>query len=193
MPPKVKYSRDEMIAAALDMARESGVHSITARALGEKLGTSSRPVFTAFRNMLELQQEVKTAANQLYNSYIDAGLCNTPAFKGVGMQYIRFAKEEPKLFQLLFMSEQPNITDVTIVLPGIDENYERILSSIVAEYGLNKHSAQTLYRHLWIYTHGIAVLYATGTCTFEQEEISSMLTEVFTSLIKEIGANNHDD
>lgn len=48
MPPKVKFTRDEIIAAALELVRERGIASITARALGEKLGISSRPIFTAF-------------------------------------------------------------------------------------------------------------------------------------------------
>ena len=42
-----------------------------------------------------------------------------------------------------------------------------------------------LYRHLWIYSHGIATLCATSMCKFTGEEIGNMLTEVFKSLLKE--------
>ena len=51
MPPKCKFTRSEIIQAALDIARTQGVSYITARALGTKLGSSSKPIFSIFDNM----------------------------------------------------------------------------------------------------------------------------------------------
>ena len=56
MPPKPKYTKEEVVKVALDMVREQGVDSLTARDLGAKLGTSSRPIFTAFENMEDLKK-----------------------------------------------------------------------------------------------------------------------------------------
>lgn len=184
MPPKVKYTREEILEAALEMARADGFDTITARALGEKLGISSRPVFTAFQNMEEVQQEVKKAARKLYGKYVEAGLSQQPAFKGVGKQYIRFAKEEPKLFQLLFMSEQEQVPGISDLLPTIDDHYPEILESVQSPSTLDKTAALSLYLHLSIYTHGIAALCATKMCDFSDEEIDRMLTEVFISILK---------
>ena len=186
MPPKCKFTRDEIIQAALDIARTEGAASITARALGAKLGSSSKPIFSVFENMEEVQSEVQKAAKALYAEYIQDGLNQELAFKGVGTQYIRFAIKEPKLFQLLFMSEQQQKPAVATVLPIIEENYYQILFSVQNGYGVNKNDAEKLYRHLWIYTHGIAVLCATNMCLFTAEEISKMMTEVCMSLLKEI-------
>ena len=107
-------------------------------------------------------------------------------FKGVGMQYIFFSVNEPKLFQLLFMTEQPQLPDLTGVLPLVEESYDEILLSIQADYGINKFSAEKLYHHLWIYTHGIATLCATKMCRFTGTEVSSMITEICTSILKNI-------
>ena len=38
MPPKFKFTREEIIQAALDLTRESGIAAVTARGLGAKLG-----------------------------------------------------------------------------------------------------------------------------------------------------------
>ena len=186
MPPKCKFTKDEIIQTALDIARAEGVVSITARALGTKLGSSSKPIFSVFENMEEVQAEVRKAAKALYAAYVQNGLDQEPAFKGVGMQYILFAIQEPKLFQLLFMSEQQQRPAVANVLPVIDENYNKILLSVQNGYDLTRAEAEKLYRHLWIYTHGIAVLCATNMCVFTAEETSRMMTEVFRSLLKEI-------
>lgn len=70
------------------------------------------------------------------------------------------------------------------ILPLIEESYEAILLSLQEDYGIDRAIAEKLYRHLWIYTHGIATLCATKMCRFTGEEISSMITEVFTSILK---------
>lgn len=186
MPPKCRFTREEIIQAALQIARNEGIASITARALGAKLGSSSKPIFSVFENMEEVQAEVRKAAKALYAEYVYIGLQQEPAFKGVGTQYILFAIKEPKLFQLLFMSEQSQKLSVAGILPMIDENYDQILLSVQNGYHLGEKDAENLYRHLWIYTHGIAVLCATNMCLFTVEEISRMMTEIFRGLLKEI-------
>lgn len=186
MPPKCKFSREEIIQVALDLTRTEGINALTARALGTKLGSSPKPIFTVFENMEAVQAEVQKAAKALYAAYIHVGLQQQLPFKGVGTQYILFAIQEPKLFQLLFMSEQPHKPSVAGILPVIDESYDQILLSVQNGYGLDQKDAENLYRHLWIYTHGIAVLCATNMCLFTAEEISRMMSEVFVGLLKEI-------
>lgn len=186
MPPKAKFTREEIITAALSIIRENGVDALTARELGARLGSSARPVFTVFEGMQEVLYEAIKEAKAIYRSYVERGLLEVPAFKGVGMEYIRFAREEAKLFQLLFMTEKEDVPEFISVLPTIEDSFEEILGSVRNSYQLNEEDALKLYQHLWIYTHGIATLCATKVCTFSAEEISEMLTEVCTSILKEI-------
>ena len=190
MPPKAKFTRDIIIQAGLSIVRENGIESLTARALGAKLGSSARPIFTVFQSMDEVQAEVKESAKSIYDEYVRKGLEQELAFKGVGTQYIVFAIQEPKLFQLLFMSEQEQPPKVVNVMPIIDDNYEDILLSVQNGYHLSKNTAEQLYRHLWIYTHGIAVLCATNMCIFTPEEINKMISQVFKGVLKEIIQEN---
>ncbi len=184
MPPKAKFTKEEMISAALAIVREGGMEALTARALGSRLGSSACPIFTVFQNMEEVQEVVQQAVRGLYKGYIKRGLTETLAFKGVGTQYILFAMQEPKFFQLLFMTEKETVPGLDDVLSLIDESYEEILLSIEKSYGIRGKSAERLYQHLWIYTHGIATLCATNMCRFTGEEISGMMTEVFVGLLK---------
>lgn len=193
MPPKAKFSKEEIIAAALQIVRESGIEAVTARELGARLGSSARPIFTVFDNMEEVLAGVEDMARELYKQYVEEGLTQTPAFRGVGLAYIRFAIQEPKLFQLLFMSEKSGANDVEHVLALIDRNYEVILKSVQDSYGLAREKADRLYRHLWIYSHGIAALCATKVCHFTPQDIGGMLTEVFTGLFMKIKREEKDD
>lgn len=193
MPPKCKFTREEIIQTALDIARSEGIAAITARALGTKLGSSPKPIFSVFENMEEVQAEVLKSAKALYAGYVQTGLRQEMAFKGVGTQYILFAFKEPKLFQLLFMSEQSREIPVSGILPIIDESYDQILQSVQDGYGLDKKDSEWLYCHLWIYTHGIAALCATNMCSFTAEDISRMMTEVCVGLLKELKRAKESD
>lgn len=186
MPPKAKFTKDEIIEAALDIVRTDGYEALTSRALGAYLGSSARPIFTVFKNMEEVQQTMIESAKALYKEYVDKGLAQEQPFKGVGMQYILFSINEPKLFQLLFMRVQNRIPDLSGVLPMIDESYEQILLSVKKDYKIDDCSAEKLYHHLWIYTHGIASLCATKMCCFTAEEINMLISEVFVSILKKV-------
>ncbi len=193
MPPKAKFTRSEIIKAALDIVKKDGIGALTSRALGTSLNSSARPIFTVFQNMDEVQQAVIEASKSLYKEYVTKGLTYEHPFKGVGTQYILFSINEPKLFQLLFMSEQSKIPNLSCVLPLIEESYDEILASIQTDHKINKFLAEKLYRHLWIYTHGIAVLCATKMCYFTADEISSMITEVCVSILKNIKSGEMND
>ena len=183
MPPKAEFSREDILEMALCIARESGIDAVTARELGNRLGSSARPIFTVFENMDEVKAMVIDCAKELYGKYVEEGLKNQLAFKGVGVAYIRFAIEEPKLFQLLFMRAVEGEKDVSGILPVIDDNYDKILQSVQEPYGLEKEAAEKIYQHLWTYTHGIATMFATGLCSYTMEQIEERLTDVFKGLL----------
>lgn len=193
MPPKAKFTKEEIVDAGIEILRENGIESVTAREIGSYLNSSARPIFTVFNSMNEVVQEIENKAKKIYAQYVKEGLENDIAFKGVGQAYIKFAKNEPKLFQLLFMKELPRQTGLEDILPVIDDNYDDILKSVKDSYRLSDEASLKLYHHLWIYTHGIATLFATGMCSFSDEEIGNMLTEVFVSLLKNIKAGADND
>ena len=178
MPPKAKFTKEEIIDAGLTILREKDISAVTAREIASYLGSSSRPIFTVFENMGEVLDGIENKAREIYAEYVRQGLQKNIAFKGVGQAYILFAIKEPKLFQLLFMKRLPDDMGLNKILP-------EILNSITQQYPVTTEDAIILYRHLWIYSHGIATLCATSMCRFNEQEIGDMLTEVFKSLLKE--------
>lgn len=192
MPPKAKFSREEIIEAAFQIARTDGLEKITARELGARLGSSARPIFTVFENMDEVKAEVIIRAKALYGQYVADGLQQELAFKGVGMAYIRFSIEESMLFQLLFMSPAAGQTGVENILPEIDDSYEKILES-VQKYVDTRKAAEMIYQHLWTYSHGIATMCATKLCSYTMEQIGERLTQIFLALMMmEKGVRKND-
>ena len=105
MPPKAKFTRQEIVEAAVDIARRAPLEAVTAQELASILGTSTRPVFTYFRTLEEVRAAVVEEAGKIYGRYVERGLSMNPPFKGYGMETIRFAREEPNLFRLLSQAD----------------------------------------------------------------------------------------
>lgn len=61
MPPKPKFTKEEIAMTALNIIKEEGINALTARNLADHLKSSARPIFTIFKNM----EEVKQAAREL--------------------------------------------------------------------------------------------------------------------------------
>ena len=183
MPPKSKCTREQIIETAFQMVRKEGLDCLKARDLAQKLGTSTAPIFTAFNSVEEIRDEVVKKANALYGEYIKEGLKQTPAFKGVGMKYIQFAKDEPELFKILGINK--NFTDN--FLPAYDDNSPEVLNVLDNKYGMSNETAKKLYNHMSVYAFGFASLYAQRIYLFTMEDISRMLSEVYTAMTEKFG------
>ena len=183
MPPKPKFTKEEIVAAALELVSEKGIEALTARELGVRLGSSARPIFTVFNFMDEVQEEVRAAALKRFESYAEKAMHYTPVFKQVGMQMILFAIEEPKLYQLVYMSENAGATDFEGITQQLGDVAQLCVDVIQRDYGLSAEDAKTLFEHVWIYTFGIGALCATGMCRFSQDEIIQMLGQDFMAML----------
>lgn len=184
MPPKVRYTREEIADKAYELVRKHGLEILSARSLAAELGTSTAPIFTAFANIEEVQNVCIDRAKALYTSYLRDGLNQPIPFKGAGIKYVEFAKDEPELFKLLFMGEDDS-EEYSHFFPAEDENNTAVLNTVKSNYSLADEKAKRLYNHLSVYTHGLAVIYAQRRCVFTMEDVSRMLTEIFNALSKE--------
>lgn len=183
MPPKPRFTEKEIVDVALGLVSEKGITALTARELGQYLGSSTRPIFTVFENMEEVQNRVKAAAWEKFESYTAKAMNYTPAFKQVGMQMVLFAVEEPKLYQLLFMQENSEVRGFRDLLPRLGSTAEACLDMIRSDYGLAEAEANLLFENVWVYTYGIGALCATRACSFSEGELVRMLGTDFMAMI----------
>ncbi len=183
MPPKAKFTKEQITKAALGVVSEKGAQALTAKELGAALGTSTTPIFTVFNSMQEVQDEVMLAAMERFEEYAHKAAHIKPVFKQVGMQMILFAKEEPKLYQLIFMSSIGEAQTFDDIYAHLGSLADECLDVLQKDYDLSKDNAKTLFEHVWIHTFGIGALCATGTCDFSNEQIAQMLTQDFTAMM----------
>lgn len=106
MPAKAKVTREMIVDAAFAVARETGAETISARTVSERLHCSTQPVMYHFATIEELKRTVYAKADQYHSDYLmRIKKPQKGAALGIGMNYIRFAIEEPHLFRFLFQSD----------------------------------------------------------------------------------------
>ncbi len=178
MPPKNRFTRNEIISCALDIAEEGGLEAVTARAVASRLEASSKVIFSSFESMAKLQNEVVAAAYQKYLNE-QTRLCESgeyPVYKASGMAYIRFARSHPKLFKILFMEISPPDE------PQKLDELNRFAGMVSHNVGIDVDDARMFHLEMWVYVHGIATMIATGYLNWEVETVSRMLTDAYMGL-----------
>lgn len=183
MPPKAKFTREEIIEVALSLAADKGIRALTARELGAALGVSTRPIFTAFENMEEVLSEVRKAALAKFEEYARKAQEFTPVYKELGLQMVRFASEQPKLYRLLFMTEKPEAKSFDDVFVNLGDMATLCVEVIQHDYELDYENARLLFQHNWIHTYAVGALIATGVCCFTEKEIQDMLSREFVAML----------
>ena len=183
MAPKFKFTKEEVLTVTIDFIRENGIEALTARELAKKLESSTKVIFSLFSNMKNLEDEAKFVAENIFSEKVNLALKDDSPFKRLGVEYILFSKNEPKLFQWLFMRKGIEVGSFKDFLPMRDYEYRSVIESIDKEYKISIENSKKFYEHLFIYSHGIATLTVTGIYNFTQSEIIEYMKEVAKSLI----------
>ena len=184
MAPKNKFTKEEMVAAALQVVRTKGIEGLTAKTMADALGTSTQPIFTAFGSMDTVRQEVCAAAVRVYDRYTNAGLQEKIPFFGVGMQYIRFAREEPELYRLLFLTQEQG--QESLAVSSMRHLQELVRPSLMDIYRITAEEADVYFRDMWLAAHSISTLIVTGSCPYSDREIEQILTGFSVGICKAI-------
>ncbi len=178
MPPKYKFTKEQIVSTTLDIVRGGGLGSVTARSVGQALNSSSKVIFSLFQNMEELQNAVTQSAYERYLSFLqqDIDQGKYPPYKAMGMAYIRFATEEKELFRLLFMCDRRDSTQVS------GQDFDRSVELIQQTNNISKEQATLMHTEMWVCVHGIAAMQATSFLTLEEEMISRILSDTYFGL-----------
>lgn len=182
MPPRVKFQREEIVAAAVGVAREKGIDAVTAREVASALGVSTRPIFTYFDTMEQLRAGVFERAKALYRATIEQGLAEPAPFLGLWRQYLRFAREEPELYRLLFLKRPDAVSGGAMDALRLSQALAR--ESIMRVYAMDADTADKFFRDLWLVAFSFATLIVTDDCPYTDEEMLDIGAEISLSVCK---------
>lgn len=177
MARKETITKNDILNAAFEMAREEGFEQVSARTLASRAGCSTQPIFRVYKNMEELGDDLFTKAIAFFGAYFEEfpKLNDTP-FVNLGLAYIRFSQEEQNLFRLLFLSENRHGKSLYDMLNGKNGVVVREINSAKI-FGCKDPGG--MFMKMWIFIHGAACMTLTGDYDLQEEDTIKLLEECY--------------
>ena len=181
MPPIVKIKREDIIDTTFEIIRKEGLEAVNARKIAQNLNCSVQPIFSNFENMEDLKKcTLEKIALYFYKFIINLYDDKLPKYKQVGMNYIKFAKQEPIFYKILFLE---NHSIRTPMLEADNEDLNMIKQYVESSTNLTKENIQAFHVKMWIFTHGLATLVSSKNIDIPEKQISDLISKEFQALM----------
>lgn len=162
VPPRPKYTRAEIIQAAFHLTEKQGIDALTARSIALEMDYTCSSLFTHFKSMEELRQEVFALAKQTMIDYLTECVHYQPAFKEFGLRWVRFARDHGNLYQLLWGHGSELIRNPKNILPALGTLVPTVMSGIMQSFDFTEKEAMELLTQMLIHGNGIAAFIISG-------------------------------
>lgn len=177
MPPKTKYTLDDIIDTAFKIVRRKGLDKLTARLIAGELKSSTMPIYSCGKTMAEIEEEVVKKAWALLQEY-QLKPRSYDVYIDMGLGYVMFAKEERNLFKCLHSDKHASCNKACgeeIFL----RNAER-LSEYPLLQGVSDEFKMKIMVNGATFSHGFAVLMTNPTSrVIEKLETEEEITAYF--------------
>ncbi len=189
MPPKPTTDKEAILSAAISLVREQGMESVNARSIASILNCSTKPLFRIYKNMDALRQDVIVQLNIYYNTFMEARMSDNNRLLSQGIAYIEFARQEKNIFNILFMNKTCAGISIEEILDA-DWNQRSIMNAKEIT-GLSLENARSLFRDIWLYSHGIATQIVSDDINLPPEEVAQLLKNDFIRFSIVMKENEH--
>jgi AcrR family transcriptional regulator len=98
MPPKPKFSKEQIIDSAFHIAKTEGLDKITIRKVADHLGSSSAPIYVNFNDVEELKRAVIHKIVELSKQMLQEHQSGNP-FRDIGIASLKMAMTYPVLIR----------------------------------------------------------------------------------------------
>lgn len=155
MAASPKIAPYDIIEAAFNIVRKNGWAKFSAREIAKELNTSTMPIYSKFKSIAALEEEIVRKSMELLRQYQTKTYIGDESMdRAIG--YVMFAQKEYHLFQTIndekLSAWQAKYGDPTFEL------HTRELSQDPRVKDLSTEQLHRLNFLLWIFIHGVASL-----------------------------------
>ena len=181
MPRKPTTTKEAMIEGAFQMIREKGHAFLTARNLAAFLGCSTQPIMYHFPTMEQLKRVVYSQADRFHTDYLMRSSGKNDPLLEIGLNYIRFAIEEPHLFRFLFQSGYAKENNLLEMISS--EELAPVLSAMQEGIGLDMEKTREVFLTVALFAHGYASIIANNALEYDERIVASHLERAFIGAV----------
>ena len=178
MPKKTTTTKEAIVEGAFLLVREKGHEFLTARNLASFLGCSTQPVMYQFPNLELLKEQAYQRADAFHTAYLLEG----EELLEIGLRYIRFAQDEPRLFRFLFQTNRFSGLSLEDLIRSPET--AGIMAVVGSEGGMDPEAAAAFFEPLAAVVHGYASLIANNAMKYDPDAVRNALTAIAEGLLK---------
>lgn len=189
MGPKVKFTKEQIIDAAFEIAETDGIDGLTMRKIAEKMDSSVAPIYVNFKDVNELIEALIQRIIEVSQRLLLEENTGNPFFD-MGMASLRFAKEYSVLFRDLVMKNNH-------YMKGYDE---KMIPELIAEMkkdpeleGFTEDELKTILLKMRIFQIGLSVMVANGLLPedYEKHDLMNLLASAASDVIQSARLNKN--
>ena len=181
MPPKTRITKDMIINAAVEVAKQSGYEKINARTVSGLLHCSTQPVMYHFSTIDAMKRAAYARVDQMHTEYMMTVSPQRDPLLGIGLNYIRFAVEEPQLFRFLFQSGYARENSLLEMMDS--EELVPVLVAMKDSAGLNLEKIKQVFLTVALFAHGYASIIANNHLEFNEDLIAEHLERTWNGAV----------
>lgn len=178
MPPKNKVSKEEIIEAAFQIAKEEGLSGITVRNVAKHLGCSIAPIYVNFETIDDLTNAVTMRVLDISKELL-AEQKGLDMFENIGKASIAFARKYPVLLRELIMRPNPYMDSYETFETDMLEMLNR--DEMMCNWSIEEQ--KSLLLKMRIFQTGLQVMIANGQLPSQMDEKAT------DALLMETGAD----
>lgn len=167
--------------AAAAVARENGFEQISARTVAQRLHCSTQPVMYHFATIDSLKQAAYGLVDQQHTAYLMAMRPGQDPMLSIGLNYIRFAVEEPQLFRFLFQSGYAREKNLLEMIDS--EELVPVLAAMQEGTELDMERTKAVFLTVALFAHGYASIIANNALEFDEALIAMHLERAWNGAV----------
>ncbi len=187
MGPKNKFTKEQIIDAAFEIAQTEGINNITMRKIAERMGSSVAPIYVNFQHIGELMESLKERILSIGQQLLSEESSGNP-FYDMGKASLRFAIEYSVLFRDLVMSDNSYM-----------QNYDEEVAPVLIEEmkkdpeleGFTEDELKTILLKMRIFQIGLSIMAAKGSLpqNYEIQDLMDILSSAADDVIQSARLN----
>jgi len=181
MGPRNKFSKEQIIDAAFEVAKTEGIDNITMRKIAERMGCSVAPIYVNFKNNDELIEALIERIISISQQLLIEENTGNP-FYDMGRASIRFAMEYSVLFRDLVLKDNSYMKSYDKkMLPALIEQ----MKADSEMKGLSEDELKTIFLKMKIFQLGLSVMVANGLLPkdYGQQDLMAILSSAANDVI----------
>jgi AcrR family transcriptional regulator len=154
--------RDACIVAAHEVIEERGLENLSLREISRKLGVSHQAPYKHYPSREHLLAEVLRRCFERFAAYLDARKqFEDPAedLESLGLRYLRYAKEHPLEYRLMFSTTWPQAAGATVLSADVTRGYDILREVLTRMHGgaaAKRELVELDALYIWSMVHGLA-------------------------------------